>query len=212
MRLLVADDSLLFREGLVRLLVEHGHEVIGVAADADELLRRVSLDPPTVAIVDIRMPPGGDSDGAIAAARIREEHPEVAVLLLSQHIEFRHCRDLLGEPGFGYLLKDRVLDLAEFDGALRRVADGGSALDPELVRALVRDQAAPDQLRALTGREQEVLGLVAQGRSNSAIAANLRLSERTVEAHMRAVLGKLGIEDDGGTHRRVRAVLAFLEA
>lgn len=230
MRVVIADDSVLFREGLARVLVEHGHRVEHAVGDVASLLRVVAADRPDLAVVDIRMPPAptamggqppidagpgsgtdGDPDGAEAAVVIRAEHPATAVLLLSQHIELRHCVGLIGTDGFGYLLKDRVLDLAEFDAAARRVAAGGSALDPEIVRALVRSQSAPPAVAGLTVREREVLALVAQGLSNVAIAARLHLSDRTVEAHMRSVFTRLGLHDDGGTHRRVLAVLRYLD-
>jgi DNA-binding NarL/FixJ family response regulator len=211
MRIVVAEDSVLFREGLVRLLGEQGHVVVAAVKDAPSLEAAVASAHPDLAIVDIRMPPELDSDGARAAERIRQSHPEVGIVLLSQHIELRHCRGLLGSPRFGYLLKDRVLDLKEFESALRRVDEGGTALDPEVVQALVRRGPGAAALDNLTGREVEVLGLAAQGHSNIAIAAHLRLSERTVEAHMRSVFTKLGLSDDGTTHRRVLAVVAYLE-
>jgi DNA-binding NarL/FixJ family response regulator len=211
MRVVVAEDSVLFREGLVRLLKDLGHEVAAAVADAPDLLAAVAETRPQLAIVDIRMPPDQDSDGARAATTIRAGDPAIGVLLLSQHIELRHCMDLIGTPGFGYLLKDRVLHLDQFDDALQRVADGGVALDPEVVQALVRSRQAP-ALGGLTERETQVLELVAQGHSNTAIGTMLRLSERTVETHMRSIFGKLGLLDDGATHRRVRAVVTYLES
>ena len=212
MRIVVAEDSVLFREGLVRLLEERGHRVVAAVGDAEALRHEVAEHGPDLAVVDIRMPPGNDSDGALAARGIRQEHPDVGVLLLSQHIELRHCLDLIGTPGFGYLLKDRVLHLDEFDDALARVAAGGVALDPEVVQALVRGRSAPSALTALSGRERQVLALVAQGHSNAAVGRALVLSDRTVEAHLRSVFTKLDIYDDGTTNRRVRAVVAYLEA
>ncbi len=212
MRIVVAEDSVLFREGLVRLLEERDHRVVAAVGDAVALTSAVADHGPDLAVVDIRMPPDHDSDGAIAARRIREEHPAVGVLLLSQHIELRHCLDLIGTPGFGYLLKDRVLRLDEFDEALARVAAGGVALDPEVVQALVRGRNAPSALSRLSDREGQVLALVAQGHSNAAVGRALVLSDRTVEAHLRSVFTKLDIDDDGTTNRRVRAVVAFLEA
>jgi DNA-binding NarL/FixJ family response regulator len=212
MRIVIADDSVLFREGLVRVVVELGHEVPQAVGDADALVAAIATQQPDLAIVDIRMPPDLASDGARAAATIRSTWPSVAVVLLSQHIELRHCLDLIGTPRFGYLLKDRVLELAEFDTALARVAGGGTALDPEVVRALVQARRAPSALDTLTGREREVLALVAQGLSNSAVAALLHLSERTIETHMRSVFTRLGLQDDGTTHRRVHAVVAWLES
>lgn len=211
MRVVVAEDSVLFREGLVRLLTDLGHEVVAAVGDAPALLAAVAATRPQLALVDIRMPPDHESDGARAAVTIHEDHPTIGVLLLSQHIELRHCSELMGRPGFGYLLKDRVLHLDEFDDALHRVAGGGVALDPEVVQALVRSRQA-SALDELTTRETEVLELVAQGHSNTAIGATLGMSERTVETHMRAIFNKLGLYDDGATHRRVRAVVTYLES
>ena len=207
----MAEDSVLFREGLVRLLTELGHQVAAAVGDAPALLASIDHDPPELAIVDVRMPLQQELDGAQAANVIRAQNPTVGLLLLSQHIELRHCLDLIGTPGFGYLLKDRVLRLEEFDDALRRVATGGVALDPEVVQALVATRQAPAVSR-LTARETEVLALVAQGHSNTAIGAMLKLSERTVETHMRSIFGKLDLYDDGTTHRRVRAVVTYLES
>jgi DNA-binding NarL/FixJ family response regulator len=212
MRVVVAEDSVLFREGLVRLLGDLGHEVVAAVGDADALLTAVETAAPDLAVVDIRMPPDHDSDGARAASALRNRAATPAILLLSQHVELRHCLELIGTPGFGYLLKDRVLRLDEFDDALQRVAGGGVALDPEVVQALVRSRHTPEALHALTDREREVLGRVAQGYSNTAIGAALHLSDRTIETHMRSIFTKLGLTDDGSTHRRVRAVVAYLEA
>lgn len=212
MRVVVADDSVLFREGLIRVLTEHGHEVVDAVGDAPALIGSVLDHRPDLAIVDIRMPPDLASDGARAAAKLRAEAPEVGVLLLSQHIELAHCLGLIGTASFGYLLKDRVLDLAEFDASIWRVAAGGSALDPAIIQALVRSRSAPSALGSLSDREREVLSMVAQGHSNTTIAAMLHLSERTVEAHMRSIFTKLGLHDDGSTHRRVLAVLTYLDA
>lgn len=203
---------MLFREGIVRLLEERGHEVAAAVGDAESLMEAVARHRPDLAVVDIRMPPAHDSDGAQAARRIRTERPEVGVLLLSQHIELRHCLGLIGTPGFGYLLKDRVLHLDEFDDALLRVASGGVALDPEVVQALVRSRNAADALGALSDRERQVLALVAEGHSNTAAARALRLSDRTVETHLRSVFTKLDLYDDGTMNRRVRAVVAYLES
>lgn len=211
MRVVVAEDSALFREGIVRLLTEAGYDVVAAVADGDALLAAATDMDPDLVIADIRMPPDMESDGARVAAAIRARRPEVPVLLLSQHIELRHCLDLIGTPGFGYLLKDRVLHLGEFVDAISRVAAGGSALDPEIVQALVRSRSA-SVLGDLTEREQEILGVVAEGHSNSAIAKRFGLSERTVEAHMRSVFTKLGLRDDGSIHRRVTAVVAYLES
>lgn len=201
---------MLFREGMSRLLAEFGHEVVEAVADADALRCAVENHEPDLAIIDVRMPPDMDAAGAAAALELRERFPELGLLLLSQHIELRHCRTLIGTPGFGYLLKDRVLDLDEIGDSIDRVVRGGTALDPEVVRVLVH--AAPAaKLERLTDREREVLGLVAQGRSNTSIAASLHISERTVEGHLRSVFNRLGLPDDGATHRRVLAVVAYLE-
>jgi DNA-binding NarL/FixJ family response regulator len=210
MRVVVAEDSALFREGLVRVLDELGYDVVAAVSDAAALVREVGARQPDLAVVDIRMPPDLESDGARAAASIRSVDPDIGLVLLSQHIELRHCLDLIGSPGFGYLLKDRVLDLDDFDAALRRVAGGGTALDPEVVRALVQGRAAPSGLDALSTREREVLDLVAQGHTNTAAAAVLHLSDRTVEAHLRSIFTKLGLHDDGSIHRRVLAVVTYL--
>jgi DNA-binding NarL/FixJ family response regulator len=218
MRLVVGEDSVLFREGLVRLLADAGHEVLAAVGDADAMEAAVAVHAPDVVIADIRMPPLMESDGSRAASRIRARDPAVGILLLSQHIELRECLDLVGTPGFGYLLKDRVLHLAEFDEALRRVDEalrrvdeGGSAIDPEIVRSLVGARRST-ALDALSPREVEVLSLVAQGHSNASLAATLFLSERTVMAHMRSVFTKLGLVDDGTTHRRVLAVVTYLDS
>lgn len=211
MRLVVGEDSVLFREGLVRLLADSGHEVVAAVGDADSMERAVHALRPDVMIADIRMPPRLESDGARAAARIRASVPEVGILLLSQHVALRDCLDLVGTPGFGYLLKDQVLHLAEFDDALRRIAEGGSAIDPAIVRSLVGARRS-SALDSLSPREVEVLGLVAEGHSNASLAATLFLSERTVMAHMRSVFTKLGLVDDGTTHRRVLAVVTYLRS
>ncbi len=212
LRIVVGEDSVLFREGLVRLLTEQGHDVVSAVGDAAALVAAVDAHRPDLAVIDIRMPPKLESDGAEAAVALRERNPDLGLLLLSQHIQLRHCLDLIGTPGFGYLLKDSVLELDDFSAAVDRVAAGGSALDPEVVRALVRARSAPSALDDLSERETEVLGLVAQGHSNLAVAAVLTLSDRTVEAHMRSVFTKLGLHDDGNTHRRVLAVATYLEA
>lgn len=212
LRIVVADDAVLFREGLVRLLVEAGHDVIAVVGDAVSLIQVVDADRPDLAVIDIRMPPDLTDDGVRAARDLRWRHPGLPILLLSQHIEIRRAAELAGEGGFGYLLKDRVLQVDDFLDALQRVAAGGSALDPAVVAALV----SPLRLQggagvdALTDRERDVLGLVAQGLTNGAIARELFLSERTVEAHMRAIFQKLRIPDSGNDHRRVCAVVVYL--
>jgi DNA-binding NarL/FixJ family response regulator len=200
----------LFREGLVRLLVEKGHEVLDAVGDATALQEAVERNQPDLAVIDVRMPPAMESDGAKSAAALRARHPGLGLLLLSQHIELHHVLPLVGTPGFGYLLKDRVLNLAEFTAAAERVATGGSALDPAVVQALVLTRAG-SALDDLSERELDVLGQVAEGLSNTAIAQKLVVSERTVEAHIRSVFTKLGLSDEG-TNRRVLAVLRYLEA
>ena len=218
MRVAVADDAVLFREGVARLLTEAGFEVVGQAADADELLAIVREAPPSrlpeVAVVDIRMPPSHTTEGLVAAEPIRAEHPEVGVLVLSQYLETEHAMDLLGDGtgGTGYLLKDRVSDLDGFRDAVRRVGEGGSAVDPEVIAQLVHRRRAVDPIAELTEREREVLGLMAQGCSNRAIGANLSLSEKTVEAHVRGIFTKLGLLPAPDENRRVLAVLAFLRS
>ena len=207
---MVADDSVLFREGLVRLLVEKGHEVLDAVGDATALQEAVERNQPDLAVIDVRMPPAMESDGAKSAAALRARHRGLGLLLLSSHIELHHVLPLVGTPGFGYLLKDRVLNLADFTAAAERVATGGSALDPAVVQALVLTRAG-SALDDLTERELDVLGQVAEGLSNTAIAQKLVVSERTVEAHIRSVFTKLGLSDEG-TNRRVLAVLRYLEA
>lgn len=211
MRIVIGEDSALFRQGLVLLLRDAGHEVVAAVGDAVSLVDAVAREAPDLAIVDIRMPPGGEDDGARAAAEIRRDRPGVAVMLLSQHVETRHTLDLMASGGFGYLLKDRVLDVDDFLDTLRRVAGGGSALDPEVVAALVAPRRG-DPLAALSPREREVLGLMAEGRTNAGIARRLWLTDRTVETHVRSILGKLGIAASDDDHRRVLAVLAHLRA
>ncbi len=210
MRIVVADDSVLFREGLVRFLGEDGHEVVAAVGDVAALEDAVERHAPDLAVIDVRMPPGMRDDGAQAARRLRAERPALPVLLLSQHIELRHAVQLVSTGGFGYLLKDRVLRVDDFLDAVRRVAAGGSALDPEVVAALLRPPSHAGALELLTDREREVLALVAEGRSNAAVAARLGLAERTVETHMRSIFQRLRITDGGDAHRRVLAVLAHL--
>jgi len=211
MRIVIGEDSALFREGLVLLLRDAGHEVVAAVGDATALIAAVEREGPDLAVIDIRMPPRNEDDGARAAAEIRRAHPSIAVMLLSQHVETRHSLDLIAAGGFGYLLKDRVLDVDDFLDALRRVGAGGSALDPEVVAALVGGRR-DDPLAPLTEREREVLGLMAEGRTNAGIARRLWLTERTVETHVRNILGKLGLPGSDEDHRRVLAVLAHLRA
>ena len=214
MRVIVADDSAILREGAARLLTEAGFEVVAQAADADELVRKVRAHKPAVAVTDIRMPPRGEDDGLRAAVRIRAELPQVGVLVLSQYVEEAYVEALLanGAEGIGYLLKDRVADVARFTDALHRVAEGGSVLDPEVVALMMGRRTAHDPLAELTPREREVLGLMAEGRTNRAISGALHLSERAVERHVTAIFGKLDLDATGDDHRRVLAVLRYLEA
>jgi len=211
MRVVVGEDTVLLREGIVRLLTEAGLEVVAQAGDADDLLRKARAHRPDVAVVDIRMPPGNADDGLQAAKLIRAELPETGVLVLSQYADEHYAMQLLadGANGVGYLLKDRVGDVEAFVDGVRRVAAGGSALDPEVVARMV-GRKRDDPLESLTPREREVLELMAQGLSNKAICEQLFLSERAVERHITGVLSKLGIPATGHEHRRVLAVLAYL--
>jgi DNA-binding NarL/FixJ family response regulator len=210
-RIVIAEDTVLLREGLAGLLEDAGHEVVGKAGDADTLLALVAEHEPDLAVVDVRMPPGYDDEGTRAAATIRRTHPRSGVLVLSQHIETRHIVELVtAGGGFGYLLKDRVLDVDDFLDAARRVAEGGSALDPQVVATLIGAPRPVSALDDLSPREKEVLGLMAEGRTNAGIAKRLWLTEKTVEAHVRAILMKLGLPMNDDDHRRVLAVLAHL--
>ena len=214
LRVVLADDSILFREGVARILGEAGLEVVGQAGDADELLERVAAQVPDVAIVDIRMPPTNTDEGLVAAAEIRERFPSVGVLVLSQYVETQHAVRLLedGSGGVGYLLKDRVGDIAELTDAVARVASGGSVIDPEVVAQLLRRGRERDPVAELTDREREILGLMAEGRSNQAIGERLFLSSKTVETHIGHVFDKLELLPAADDHRRVLAVLAFLRS
>jgi DNA-binding NarL/FixJ family response regulator len=209
-RVVIGEDSTLFREGLARLLEDAGHEVVAKAADAPSVIEAVDAELPDLAIIDVRMPPDQTDDGARAARRLRETHAELGIVLLSQHVETHHSVELVSSGRFGYLLKDRVFDVDEFLDALRRVANGGSALDPEVVSLLLSPLRSTDQLATLTPREREVLALMAEGRTNRGIARQLWLTERTVETHVASILGKLGLGADKEGHRRVLAVLAYL--
>jgi DNA-binding NarL/FixJ family response regulator len=210
----VAEDSVLLREGIVRLLSESGLEVVGQAGDAEDLLRKAGAHRPDVVIADIRMPPDNTDDGLRAAIEIRERHPGTGVLVLSAYVEEAYALELVGDDasGIGYLLKDRVADVEGFVDAVRRVAAGGSALDPEVVSSLLGRTRRADPLDELTGREREVLELMAEGRSNRAIAEGLVITERAVEKHVTSIFGKLGLEPTVEDHRRVLAVLTFLRS
>ena len=210
MRIVIGEDSALFREGLARLLEDAGHEVVGRAADAVTLVEVVEQEQPDLAVIDVRMPPDGTDDGARAARTLRERQPELAIVMLSQHVETRHSVDLVAGGRFGYLLKDRVFDVDDFLEALRRVADGGSALDPEVVATLLAPHRQHDALALLTPREREVLELMAEGRTNVGIARRLWLTDRTVETHVSSIIRKLGLAESEEENRRVLAVLTWL--
>ena len=214
MRVVVADDSVLLREGVVRLLEECGLDVVGQAGDADELLRKVGAHKPDVAVVDIRMPPTNTDDGLRAALEIRRTHPGTGVLVLSQYVEEAYALELVTDSaeGVGYLLKDRVADIERFVDSVRRGGEGGSALDPEVVSKLLGRHRREDPLEELTPREREVLELMAEGRSNAAIAEQLVVSERAVEKHVTSIFGKLALAPAPEDHRRVLAVLRYLQA
>jgi DNA-binding NarL/FixJ family response regulator len=213
MRVVIADDAMLMREGLARLLGDAGFDVVGTATDADELRRRVDLDRPDVAIVDIKMPPTHTDEGLVAADAIRESHPNVGVLVLSQYLEARYAVRLLEQhpERVGYLLKERVSDIAVLADALHRIGEGECVVDPTIVARLV-DRGRDGPLGELTDREREVLALMAEGHSNSGIAGKLFLSQKTVEAHIRQIFLKLGVRETPDYHRRVLAVLTFLRA
>lgn len=210
MRIVIGEDSALFREGLARLLEDAGHEVVAKASDARALMAAVRATRPDLAIVDIRMPPDHTDDGARAARALRDELPELAIVLLSQHVEAHHSVELAATGRFGYLLKDRVFDVDDFLEALVRVAAGGSALDPEVVARLIGPGRRGDPLQTLTAREREVLALMAEGRTNMGIARKLWLTNRTIETHVGSILAKLGISHSDEDHRRVLAVLTYL--
>jgi DNA-binding NarL/FixJ family response regulator len=214
MRVVIAEDSVLLREGLARLLAESGMEVVGQAGDGEDLLRKTRAHKPDVAIVDVRMPPDHTDEGLRAARQIRSELPTTGVLVLSQDVEEAYARELLADDaaGLGYLLKDRVADVDGFVEAVRRVAGGGSALDPQVVSAMLGRADGSDPLEGLTEREREVLELMAQGRSNAAVAERMVVTERAVEKHVTSIFSKLDLPPTPDDHRRVLAVLRFLEA
>ncbi|MGH3003303.1 MAG: response regulator transcription factor [Gaiellaceae bacterium] len=215
MRVVVADDAVILREGLARLLEEAGFEVAGLAADAEELLQLVEATRPAVALVDIRMPPSFTDEGLRAAKLIRRQRPETGILVLSQHVHARYAMELFSEgtDGIGYLLKERVSDLAELAAAVRRIGEGGTVLDPDVVNELVgRPRQRSDPLEHLTEREREVLALMAEGRSNRAIAQRLVVTEHTIEKHVKHIFATLRLPPSPDDHRRVLAVVSYLNA
>jgi DNA-binding NarL/FixJ family response regulator len=213
-RVVIADDEVLLREGLERLLTEAGFEVVGKVGTAEELRRKVELGRPDVAIIDIKMPPTHTDEGLVAANEIREAHPEVGVLVLSHYLESRYAMGLIEQHpgGVGYLLKERVSDLAVLTDAIGRLREGESVVDPTIVARLVNRTRPASRIDELTGREREVLALMAEGRSNRGICERLFLSPKTVEAHVKHIFMKLGIDESADDHRRVLAVVAFLRS
>ena len=210
---MLADDNVLLREGIAGLLERAGFEIAGQAGDADGLIALVRTQRPDLAVVDIRMPPGHSTEGLGAALTIREEFPEIGIMVLSAFVHAEHAVELLSSgQGIGYLLKDRVEDVAEFVRSLQRVAGGGAVIDPALVQELVRTRKDHDPLAMLSAREREVLALMAEGRSNGGIARQIWVAEATVEKHVHSILGKLDLPDGAGDHRRVLAVLAYLSS
>jgi len=213
MRIVIAEDSAILREGLAQLLAVRGHDILAAVADADALLDAVTREPPDVAIIDIRLPPGHTDEGLRAAIRLRRDNPGVGVLIFSQYVETAFVAELLagGSEGVGYLLKERVVELDDFVDALHRIAAGGTALDPDVVTQLVGRSRHRDQLAELTAREREVLALMAQGRTNTAVAAALRVTERAVEKHVTNIFTKFGLAPSDTDHRRVLAVIRYLQ-
>jgi DNA-binding NarL/FixJ family response regulator len=214
MRIVVAEDSVLLREGVVRILTDAGHEVVGQAGDGEDLLRKVRAHKPDLALIDVRMPPTHTDEGLAAAREIRADLPDIGLLVLSQYVEESYAMDLLADSaeGVGYLLKDRVADVDRFLEAIERVAAGGSALDPEVVSQMLGRRRADDPLERISPREREVLALMAEGRSNQAIAADLVITERAVEKHVTSIFSKLDLGASREDHRRVLAVRAYLSA
>lgn len=213
-RLAIAEDNAILRDGLTQLLVERGHDVVAKVGTADQIREIAETMRPEVFVIDIRMPPTFTDEGLVAAVSLRRSHPDVGVLVFSQWVETRYAAELLaGNPeGMGYLLKDRVADIGEFDAAVRRVAAGGTALDPEVVRQLMGTRHSGDALARLTPREREVLALMAEGHSNSALAEHLSVSERAVEKHVGSIFTKLDLPPSGAHHRRVLAVVTYLNS
>jgi DNA-binding NarL/FixJ family response regulator len=210
MRIVIGEDSALFREGLAHLLEDAGHTVVGKAPDAPTLVEVVERERPDLAIIDVRMPPDGTDDGARAAKELRSRLPDLAIVLLSQHVETRHSVELVSQGRVGYMLKDRVFEVDDFMDSLERVAAGGSALDPEVVATLLGPRREDDPLGLLTPREREVIGLMAEGRNNAGIARRLSLTDRTIETHIASIMAKLGLYESAEEHRRVLAVLTWL--
>jgi len=213
MRIVIAEDAAVIRAGLTEILTDRGHDIVAAVGDAEALLAAVAAHEPDVAIVDVRMPPSHTDEGLRAAIVIRRAQTRVGILVFSQYVETRYAADLLsmGSGGVGYLLKDRVANVAEFDDAVTRIAAGGTALDPEVVTGLLKATRHVAALDALTARERDVLALMAEGRSNSAIADRFTVSERAVEKHISNIFSKLGLPPSDSDHRRVLAVLAFLD-
>ncbi len=213
LRVIVADDDVLLREGLASLLGRSGFDVVGRAGNATETLALVRAENPDLLVVDIRMPPTNTTEGLDVAGVIRGELPEIGILVLSAHVEVEHAVELLSSGhGIGYLLKSRVTDVAEFVDSLQRIANGGSVVDPALIQELVSGRRREDPLAVLSPREHEVLALMAEGRTNAGIARRLWLTEGTVEKHVRSILNKLNLPETADDHRRVRAVITFLES
>jgi len=212
MRIVIAEDAAVIRAGLVEILADRGHEVVAAVGDAESLLAAVAGHQPDVAIVDVRMPPDHTDDGLRAAITLRRDYPNVGILVFSQYVETRYAADLLrmSPRGVGYLLKDRVADVAEFTDAISRIAAGGTALDPEVVSGLLNATRHASALATLTAREHDVLALMAEGRSNGAIAGRIAVSERAVEKHISNIFSKLGLPPSDADHRRVLAVLSYL--